>query len=180
MCVCAILYLQPPANEFSKFSSMYTYMCVYVYIYTYIHTDMYTCTGGFAEFVGGWLRIHYCSSHLWCMLQCVAVCCSVLKCVAAANALLYLTPVNMLQCAAVFCNVLQCVAICFSCKYITIAHTCGVCYSVLQCVAVRCSCKYIIVAHTSGKCQCVVAYTSGIYSCVLLCFRVMQWSSYQW
>ena len=47
------------------------------------------------------------------MLQCAAVCCSVLQCVAVCC--------SVLQCAAVCCHILQCVA---------------VCCSVLQCVAV--------------------------------------------
>ena len=50
------------------------------------------------------------------MLQCVAVCCSVLQCAAVCC--------SVLQCVAVCCSVLQCVA---------------VCCSVLQCVAVCCT-----------------------------------------
>ena len=38
------------------------------------------------------------------MLQCAAVCCSVLQCVAACC--------SVLQCVAVYCSVLQCVAVC--------------------------------------------------------------------
>jgi len=41
-----------------------------------------------------------------CVLQCVAVCCSVLQCVAICC--------NMLQCVAVCCSMLQCVAVCCS------------------------------------------------------------------
>ena len=65
------------------------------------------------------------------MLQCVAVCCSVLQCVAESRkdfGPLLSRParrlLSVLQCAAVCCSVLQCVA---------------VCCSVLQCVAVCCS-----------------------------------------
>ena len=51
-----------------------------------------------------------------CVLQCVAVCCSVV------------------QCGAVCCSVVQCVAVCRS------VLQCGaVCCSVVQCVAVCCS-----------------------------------------
>ena len=53
---------------------------------------------------------------VYCVLQCVAGCCSVLQCVAVCC--------SVLQCVAVCCSVLQCVA---------------VCCSVLQCVAVCCS-----------------------------------------
>ena len=55
------------------------------------------------------------------MLQCVAVCCSVLQCAAVCC--------SVLQCVAVCCSVLQCVATCCS----------AVCCSVLQYVAVCCS-----------------------------------------
>ena len=41
-----------------------------------------------------------------CVLQCVAVCCSVLQCVAVCC--------SVLQCAAVSCSVLQCAAVCCS------------------------------------------------------------------
>ena len=54
-----------------------------------------------------------------CVLQCVAVCCSVL------------------QCVAVCCSVLQCVAAC-----------CSVSCSVLQCVAVCCSCSMLQSIYT--------------------------------
>ena len=68
-----------------------------------------------------------------CLLQCVAVCCSVLQCVAVCC--------SALQCAAVCCSVLQCVA---------------VCCSVLQCVAVCCSVcgpsiDFLFVAEALGK-----------------------------
>ena len=54
-----------------------------------------------------------------CVLQCVAVCCS------------------MPQCSAVCCSMLQCVAVC--CSVLQYAAVFAVCYSVLQCVAVCCS-----------------------------------------
>jgi len=62
--------------------------------------------------------------YLLSVLQCVAVCCSVLQCVAVEC--MYL--LSVLQCVAVCCSVLQCVA---------------VCCSVLQCVAVCCSRVYV-------------------------------------
>jgi len=40
------------------------------------------------------------------VVQCVAVCCSVLQCVAVV------VYCSVLQCVAVFCRVLQCVAVC--------------------------------------------------------------------
>ena len=45
------------------------------------------------------------------MLQCVAVCCSVLQRVAACC--------SVLQCVTVCCSVLQCVAVCFSMLYVS-------------------------------------------------------------
>jgi len=53
-----------------------------------------------------------------CVLQCVAVCCSVLQCAVPA-----------------FCSVLQCVAVCCSVLQCAVPAFC----SVLQCVAVCCS-----------------------------------------
>jgi len=45
------------------------------------------------------------------VLQCVAVCCSVLQCVIVN---LVTSKIDMLQCVAVCCSVLQCVAVCCS------------------------------------------------------------------
>jgi len=68
------------------------------------------------------------------MLQCVAVCCDILRCVAVLQCVLrnasslftcrYFQGCSVLQCVAVCCSVMQCVA---------------VCCSMLQCVAVYCS-----------------------------------------
>jgi len=67
------------------------------------------------------------------MLQCVAVCCSVLQCVVyvcecTCRCLFELSKSNiaehcsMLQCVAVCCSVLQCVAVCCSvlCMYVSV------------------------------------------------------------
>ena len=55
-------------------------------------------------------------SHFSCVLQCVAVCCSVLQCVAVCGSVLQCVAVccSVLQCVAVCCSVLQCVAVCYS------------------------------------------------------------------
>ena len=58
-----------------------------------------------------------------CMLQCVAVYCSVLQCVAVCC--------SVLQCVAECCSVLPCVAVCYR-----VLQCVSVCCSVLQCVAV--------------------------------------------
>ena len=58
------------------------------------------------------------------MLQCVAVCCSVLQCAAVCCSVLQRETRETLQCLAACCSVLQCVA---------------VCCNVLLCVAVCCS-----------------------------------------
>jgi len=78
------------------------------------------------------------------MLQCVAVCCSVLQCVAAplvkalttvhVFARLPVVCCGVLQRVAVCCSVLQCVAVCYS-----VLQCVAVCCSVLQCVAACCS-----------------------------------------
>ena len=72
------------------------------------------------------------------MLQCVAVCCSVLQCVAVQDRIKDLYQRAFLSSAsekrhmigAVCCNVLQCVAV-LQCRAVN--------YSVLQCIAVCCS-----------------------------------------
>ena len=82
-------------------------------------------------------RVAVCSSVLQCVAECVAVycsvyqesfasltsvCCSVLQCVVVCC--------SVLQCVAVCCSVLQCVAVCCSMlQYV------AVCCSMLQCVA---------------------------------------------
>jgi len=94
-------------------------------------------------------------SVCWCVLHYVAVCCSVLQCVAepqrivqhsASTATLACCrgaskskhPYNVLQCVAVCCSVLQCVA---------------VCCSVLQCVAVCCIRRAITVIAQITICK---------------------------
>jgi len=78
------------------------------------------------------------------VLQCVAVCCSVLQsCVVVSYKTSRLQEFpetievlccSVLQCVAVCCSVLQCVAVCYCAVYCA-----AVCCSVLQCVAVCCS-----------------------------------------
>ena len=74
---------------------------------------------------------------LWCVelavccsvLQCVAVCCSVLQCVAVCS--------SVMQCVAVCCSVMQCVAVCCS-ELQCDAVWCRVVQCVVRCNAVRC------------------------------------------
>ena len=70
------------------------------------------------------------------MLQCAAVCCSVLQRAAVCCSVLQCVAVycSVLQCAAVRCSVLQCAAV--GCSVLQRA---AVCCSVLQCAAVCCS-----------------------------------------
>ena len=78
------------------------------------------------------------------MLQCVAVCCSVLQCFPLSLCC------SVLQCVALCCSVLQCVAVRYS------ALECvGVCCSVLHCVAVCCSVlSYVAVFPIMFVLQC--------------------------
>jgi len=80
----------------------------------------------------------YCLKHApwqfyYEVLQCVAVCCSVLQRVAVCRSVPWCVAVccSVLQCVAVYCSVSQCVAECCSELHFVI-----VCGSVLQCVAV--------------------------------------------
>jgi len=63
----------------------------------------------------------------WSVLQCVAVCCTVLYCVAQC-VLVHVRRLLVITYVAVCCSVLHCIAMC-----------CSVWCSVLQCVAVCCS-----------------------------------------
>ena len=74
-------------------------------------------------------------SAFQCVLQCVAVCYSLLQC---AVVLFAATTSWSYSCTTVRCSVLQCVAVCCS-GLQCVAVCCGVCCNVLQCVAVRCS-----------------------------------------
>ena len=65
-------------------------------------------------------------------LQCIAVCCFVLQCIAVYCSVLQCIAVCcfVLQCIAVYCSVLQCIAVCCS-----VLQYIAVCCSVVQCVA---------------------------------------------
>jgi len=112
------------------------------------------------------------------VLQCVAVCRSMLHTLHVANKALLASAAFMLQCFAVYCSVLQCVAVCCSVLQ-CVAVCCGVlhyvavwccwcsatsihvavCHNVLQCVAVCCS-----VLHCVAVC-CII--------CILLTWRYL-------
>jgi len=106
-----------------------------------LRTFTYKCVN--AMKIATWKRVAIC---VYCMSQCVAVCCSVLQCIAVCC--------SVLQCVAVCCSVLQCVAVCcIVCMYIWNAaayhdlkksrNMCILCVAVycsmLQCVAECCS-----------------------------------------
>ena len=65
-----------------------------------------------------------------CVLQCVAVCCSVLQCVAVCCSVF----TRSVACVAVCCSVLPCIAV-----YCNMLQSVAVCCSVMQCVAASCS-----------------------------------------
>jgi len=82
------------------------------------------------------------------MLQCAAVCYSVLQCAVVCCSVAACS--SLLQYAAVCCRAFQCVAVCYSglqCVAFDVAVCCrvlqcvAVCCSVLQCVAVGCSAR---------------------------------------
>ena len=87
------------------------------------------------------------------MLQCAAVCCSMLQRVGR----------SVVQCVAVCCSVLQCVAVCLAVCNVSPpppTECVVVCCSVLQCVAVCCSVlqcgHYRVIARVS------VMFNSGV------------------
>ena len=95
---------------------------------------------------------HVTQHHGLHTLVCVAVCCSVLQCVAIVKINMLLNTmvcrhIDVLQCAAACCSVLLCDAIVqinmlpnpMVCRCIYVLQCVAVCCSVLQCVAVCCS-----------------------------------------
>jgi len=93
------------------------------------------------------------------VLQCVAVCCSVMQ--------LYLCRFvcGVLQYAAVCCSLLQSVAVCCSYTCVFMPVCAAVCYSVLQCV-LQCVLQYVAFISVSLCLQCA-AYLC-LYVCSLL------------
>ena len=101
-------------------------------------------------------------SVYFCVLQHVAVLCSVLLCVAGCWAVVTATSCrvrvccSVLKCVAVCCDVLQCVTVCWG---VVTATSCRVneCCSVFLCIAVCCSVSQCVtVCHSVS--QCVVAW----------------------
>jgi len=114
------------------------------------------------------------------VLQCVAVCCSVLQCGASEAARANAS--DVLQRIVVFCSVvypqmlltlLQCAAVCCSVLQCNV-----VCCSVLQYVAVSCSVlcpRRLVVPTREVRCsvlQCVTACCSVLYSREFLCVYI--------
>ena len=96
------------------------------------------------------------------MLQCVAVCCSVLQCIiyvggskvvreeqVSCSVLQHVAVFcSVVQCGAVWCSVVQCVALCC-----TVLHCAALCCTVLQCVAEKQffigKCFYMYMSHVT-------------------------------
>jgi len=123
-------------------------------------------------------RLQHCRTRH--VLQCVAVCCSVLRCIPVSSCSnCNIVKRHLLQCVAVCCSVLQCVAVCrivLQCLPVptpTLSHRAcvAVCCSVLQCVAVCCSAlQYVSVltlATSSLQACCSVLQCVGsVLQCV--------------
>jgi len=124
------------------------------------------------------------------VLQCVAVCCSVLQC-DAVRCMCH----SKLQCVAVCCSMLQWVAVCYSvllqyvamsyvrcvllqsnagCIAIHMLQCVTVCYSVLQCVTVCCSVLQCVAVCCSVL-QCIAVY-SNLLQCVAVCCIVSKYT----
>jgi len=93
-------------------------------------------------------------------LQCVAVCCSVLQCVAVPC----VAVCGSVQCVAVCCSVFQCVAAsCSALQYVAVCcrvlPCVALCGSVRQCVAMCCSVLQCVAVCRSVS-QCVAVYHS--------------------
>ena len=126
------------------------------------------------------------------MLQHVALCCSLLQCVAVKYSFsrkrctscwldkgLFLG--SVLQCVAVCCSALQCVAVRSvpsrkknpSCRRDERSSCVATCYNVLWCV---CSMlQYVAVCCSVLKC---FAVRHSVLQCVAVCCSVLQWDAY--
>ena len=93
-----------------------------------------------------------------CVLQCVAVCCSVLQCVAVCC--------SVLQCVAVCYSMLQCVALCFSVSRIApsdltkpsilcVVQCVAACCSALRCIANNCNVRHERILTSSNQASSV-------------------------
>jgi len=141
-----------------------------------------------------------CSSVLQCVMQCVAVCCSVLQCVAVCCSVLQCVAVcySMLQwatlvcdtraqCDAVCCSVLQYVVVCYNIPqratlvFNAFAHYAAMCCSVMHCVAVCCSMlqytiesntclQYIYSVRTLHAKPMFSAVCCSVLQCATVCF----------
>ena len=115
-----------------------------------------------------------------CLLQCVAVCCSLLQCVTVCYSVLQCVAVSwrLLQRAPrarnsatpACCSVLQCVAVCCS-----VSQCVTVCHSVSQCVTVCCSVLHCVLVCCNVL-QCVTESCSVLQR-VAVCCSVWQWAS---
>jgi len=87
-----------------------------------------------------------CCSRLWCVLQCVAVCCSVSQCVAVCC--------SCCKISAHACGLMQRLALGAQyacCSTSLVAAACGVCCSVLKCVTVAVRSAHALVAFCSAS-----------------------------
>jgi len=156
-------------------------------------TGSSSCARAKAKFTSSKIRMLK-NSAIRCfdVLQCDAVCCSMMHSVAVCCGALHganfisskirtlqdshlSVCCSVLQCVAVCCSVLQCVAVC--CSALQCAAVCwsvlecaGVCCSVLQCVAVR---VLPCVAVCCSVLQCI-AVCCNMLSCVAVCCSVLQ------
>ena len=151
-------------------------MCTFFPIYTdslYIVHNRLRCVGYqpvdhllqcLLQFLAVCCSVAQCNTVCSSMLQCVAVCSSVLQWSTDAFAIAIVH-----QCVAVCCSVLQCSRVCplrrFHCC--SVSQCVAVCHSVLQCVAVYCSVW-----------QCVAVRCSAL-QCVAVRCSVLQWMNTQ-
>ena len=98
-------------------------------------------------------------------VQCVAVWCSVLQCVAVCSLICNSTDLSLsepkVQCVAVCCSLLQCVAVC--CR---VLQCVAVCCSVLQCVSV---CTLICDSTDLSLSEPKVQVLRSVLQCVAVC-----------
>ena len=106
-------------------------------------------------------------SELQIVLQCNAVCCSVLQFVTRLSCSYHKRGGYCVWCS-VCCSLFQFVAV-----YFSVLHFVSVCCSVLQCVAVCCSvlCVHLVYTQKEASIVCVAACAAAcVAACVAACF----------
>jgi len=166
---------------YARMYVLYMYMCIHIYVYIHIHKLAYPSSRD--SLADGCILFEYLDlleplpavrarvfdtaehslrSHL---LQCVAVCCSVLQQLQCSTMRMRLTLRNMFSWLSITSEYVCCVnqGICCS-----VVQRVAACCSALQCAAVRCSALQCAAVRCSAV-QCVAVRCSALQCAAVRC-----------